>query len=132
VPERLFREDLSASGLISALKNHLLRGMSVRELTDQNYKELFKEKAINIVDVYASWCGNCRLFAPAFEEVAGTHPEYNFFKVDGEANEEFASQIAIDNLPFIAVFHNGEYLGGKSTSKKESLLGMIETLKAKL
>jgi thioredoxin 1 len=106
--------------------------LKVIEINDADYVENFKSKDINIVDVYASWCGNCRLFAPQFETIAQDYPEYNFFKIDGEANPNFSSQLEIDNLPFIAVFHKGEYIGGKSTSKKEGLLGMIEMIKNKL
>lgn len=106
--------------------------MAVTEINDSNYKDNIKSSSIAVVDVYASWCGNCRLFAPAFEKVANENPDFNFFKIDGDINQGFASSIEIDNLPFIAVYKDGEYIGGKSTAKQEGLEAMIQKIKEKL
>lgn len=106
--------------------------MSVKELNDSNFKDELQNAGVAVVDVYASWCGTCRLFAPIFEQIANENTQFNFFKIDGDIQQGFASTIEIDNLPFIAVFKDGEYIGGKSTSKKEGLESMLQKIKEKL
>ncbi|NCN27054.1 thioredoxin family protein [bacterium] len=106
--------------------------MALKELNDQNFKQELKAAGIAVVDVYAAWCGSCRLFASTFEASSNENPEFNYFKIDGDINQEFAGTIEIDNLPFVAVFKDGEYIGGKSTTKKEGLEGMIQKIKEKL
>ena len=95
--------------------------MSTQELSDTDYEGYLKSNDLVVVDVFASWCGTCRMFAKSFDEVAAVNPDMSFAKIDGDINKDFASKIEIDNLPFIAVFKAGEYIGGKSTSKKEGL-----------
>jgi thioredoxin-like negative regulator of GroEL len=102
---------------------------SVEELSDANYQNALKASDIVVVDVYASWCGSCRLFAPLFQETAGQHGDMAFYKIDGEKNPDFASKIEIDNLPFVAVFHKGQYVGGRCTTKKDALEEMIKVIR---
>lgn len=103
----------------------------IAELTDKNFKSEVTRNTLSIVDIYASWCGSCRLFAPVFQEVAAAHPEFKFYKIEAEQNPEFRASIPIDNLPFVAVFQNGEYVGGQTTSKREALEEMIQIVKEK-
>jgi thioredoxin 1 len=103
---------------------------NVAEIQDTDFTEALKTKEFSLVDVYASWCGSCRMFAPVFHEIADRNPDLGFFKIDGEKNPKFCEQVPIDNLPFVAVFHNGKFVGGQSTSKRDALeeiVGMIRS-----
>ena len=102
---------------------------NIQELTDSSYQETLQKTEFSIVDVYAAWCGSCRMFAPAFGEVADKNPDFGFFKIDGEKNPQFCEQVPIDNLPFVAVFHNGTFVGGQSTSKKEALEEIVDLIR---
>jgi thioredoxin 1 len=95
---------------------------NVAEIQDTDFTEALKTKEFSLVDVYASWCGSCRMFAPVFHEIADRNPDLGFFKI--------CEQVPIDNLPFVAVFHNGKFVGGQSTSKRDALeeiVGMIRS-----
>jgi len=105
---------------------------SITELSDQNYKSELESKEIAIVDIYASWCGSCRLFAPTFEKTSNEYPQFSFYKIDGEKNPTFSESLEIDNLPFVAVFHNGDYVGGQSTTKQDVLIQMIQTIQERV
>ncbi len=101
----------------------------ILELEDSNFQQNVGDKNLAIVDIYASWCGSCRLFYKVFEEVAGEQADLAYFKIDGDDNESFREGIDVTNLPFVAAFHKGKYLGGLSTSKKEGLVKFIEKMK---
>ncbi len=102
----------------------------IHELNDSNFETLLSADDIAIVDLYAKWCGACRLFAPDYEAVALQYPQYKFYKIEAEENPKFRNvkKVSVDNLPFIAVFQRGEYVGGKSLTKKESLLEMLNVI----
>lgn len=104
----------------------------IQELFDADFKASIKNQKLSIVDVYATWCGSCKLFAPEFEAIAAQFPQYSFFKIEAEKNPEFAATLDMDNLPFIAVYHEGEFVGGKSTSKRQVLEEMIAKIQSKL
>jgi thioredoxin reductase (NADPH) len=104
----------------------------LKEINDSNYKETLAQEGVHFFYVFASWCGTCRFFAPKYAETAEKHPEINFYKIDGEENKEFSELLNIDNLPYIAAFKGSTLLGGKSTSKIETLENMIEKVKSTL
>ncbi|HVJ65887.1 MAG TPA: thioredoxin family protein [Bdellovibrionota bacterium] len=101
----------------------------ILELNDANFQQNVADKDLAIVDIYASWCGSCRLFYKIFEEVSREQAELAYFKIDGDDNESFREGIDVTNLPFVAAFHKGKYLGGLSTAKKEGLVKFIERMK---
>jgi len=105
---------------------------SIIELNDSSYKDCLAHNDTVVIDVFASWCGSCRLFAPTFKKIAEKFPSFKFAKIDGEENEKFASTISMDNLPFIAVFHKGEFVGGKSTTKQETVEQMMSVIQQKV
>lgn len=101
----------------------------ILELNDSTFEQNVASKNLAIVDIYASWCGSCRLFYKVFDETSKEHQDLSFFKIDGDDNESFREGIEVTNLPFVAAFHKGKYLGGISTTKKEGLVKFIERMK---
>jgi thioredoxin-like negative regulator of GroEL len=95
------------------------------ELTDSTFDASLKGCPLAFVDVYASWCGSCRLFAPVFATVAARHPEAAFFKIDGDAHPGFRQDLEIQDLPYVAVYRYGRFVEGQALSKEEALEAFI-------
>jgi thiol-disulfide isomerase/thioredoxin len=93
--------------------------MAVQELNDSNYRSTLENAPLAFVDIYASWCGPCRLFAPLYDAIAAKHPKAQFFKIDGDLNPECRSDVVINNLPFVGFFRNGKFVDGVSTTTEE-------------
>jgi len=104
---------------------------SVKELDRTNFTSELSKYKIAIVDFYASWCGSCRLFAPSFEKVASANTEIPFFKVDGDENPATREGLSIDNLPFVAIFENGQPIGGMNITKEEALNDLVSKVRQK-
>lgn len=96
-----------------------------QELTDANFKSALNDAPLAFVDLYASWCGPCRLFSPLFDQVAARHPKAKFFKIDGDLNPGCREGLTIDNLPFVAVFKNGALVKGVSLATEEAFEELV-------
>lgn len=106
--------------------------MAVLSADDSNFANQLKENDKVIVKYYADWCGSCRLFAPKFRRLSDDErfTGVTFLDVNAEKSPEARKAAGVDNLPFIAVFKNGELVEGSSTSKEDYVVGLLEKLNA--
>ena len=64
-----------------------------------------------LVDMYADWCGPCKMMAPVVEEIAAEHPEIRVGKVDVDAENDLAAQYGIMSIPTLVVIREGKTAG---------------------
>jgi thioredoxin 1 len=103
---------------------------AVEELSDSNYRSSLEKAPLAFVDLYASWCGPCRLFSPLFDKVAERHPKARFFKIDGDIHPGCRSDLTIDNLPFVAVYKDGKFVQGVSVATEEGFEELVQKMGA--
>jgi len=61
-----------------------------------------------LVDFWASWCGPCRMMAPAFEEAARRlEPGVRLVKVNTEEAQSLSMQYGIRSIPSLLLFKGG-------------------------
>lgn len=104
--------------------------MSVVKSTDSDFKKLIAENEKVVVKYYADWCGSCRLFSPKFNRLSDDERFKGtvFLDVNAEQNTEARKMAGVSNLPYFAVFKNGELVEGATTSKEEYLIEMLQKL----
>ncbi|MEZ4805229.1 MAG: thioredoxin family protein [Bacteroidia bacterium] len=103
--------------------------MSVIAIDDSGFAAELKDKKV-IVKYYADWCGSCKLFSPKFRRLSEDErfKDIIFLDVNAEKSPEARKMAKVDNLPFFAVFKNGELIDGKSTSLEAVVIEMLEKL----
>jgi thioredoxin-like negative regulator of GroEL len=103
--------------------------MAVKDLNDENFATELEACDLAVVDFYAGWCGPCRMFAPKFrrlsedERYAG---KIQFFKLNGEQAPQARKSVTIDNLPYFGIYRKGELVAGKSASKEEAFVALLD------
>lgn len=78
------------------------------ELNQAGFASQLKGDLPLLVDVWASWCGPCRSFAPTFEQAAGQlRGRCRLGKLDSEANPQLSTQLGIRSIPSLLLFKGG-------------------------
>lgn len=101
------------------------------EFTDANFDELvLKSDKPVIVDLWAVWCGPCRMVGPIVEEIGNEYEGQAVVgKLDVDNNPEIARRYSIRNIPTILFFKNGEIVDKQvGAVPKQVLVGKLEAL----
>jgi len=80
------------------------------EVTDATFDEVvLKSDKPVMVDFWAAWCGPCRMVAPIMDQLTAEYAgKAVIAKVDVDANQKFAAEYGVRNIPTVLVFKNGE------------------------
>ena len=101
------------------------------EFTDANFEELvIKSGKPVIVDLWAEWCGPCRMLTPIVEEMA---KEYEGRAVIGKLNVDdnptVTAKYGVRNIPTLLFFKGGEIADKQvGAVPKSALVGKLEKL----
>ena len=62
-----------------------------------------------LVDLWAPWCGPCRMIAPAIEQLAAEMAgRVRFAKLNIDDNQQTAARFRVDSIPTLLVFKGGK------------------------
>ncbi len=79
------------------------------KITTENFESYKNGELPLVVDLWATWCGPCRMVGPVISELA---EEYDgkvvVGKCDVEEEEEIAAQFRVVSIPTILFFKGGE------------------------
>lgn len=63
---------------------------------------------VALVDLYADWCGPCKMIAPIIEEIANERTDITVGKVNVDTDPQIAIKYGVESIPTLIVFKNGQ------------------------
>ena len=77
--------------------------------SDQFEAEVEQAGVPVVVDVFAAWCGPCKMVAPVLDALAEEYAgKVKFVKVDVDTSPDVAARFGIRGVPTMLLFKDGE------------------------
>jgi thioredoxin 2 len=88
----------------------------IAEAGDQDFAEVAEQaKPYVLVDLWATWCGPCRMVSPALEQVAHELAgQVKLVKVDIDQNPRLAQRFQVQAVPTLLLLDKGEVISRKT------------------
>ncbi|MFA6521205.1 MAG: thioredoxin [Candidatus Gracilibacteria bacterium] len=99
------------------------------QFTDQNFKTE-TAKGFAVLDMYADWCGPCRMMMPIFEEIAKSmEGKVKMGKLNVDESPQTPGTFGVSGIPTIVFLKDGQEVGrAVGFQSKEALMGKITEL----
>jgi len=93
----------------------------MQQITTSELKQKINEGENFILDLYATWCGPCKIMMFNLEKVneslineSVSSPKYSIYKFDIDSDKEFVvSELGIRSVPTIKIFKEGKEVFSK-------------------
>ena len=72
--------------------------------------EVEEHKGLVVIDMYADWCGPCRMLAPVFEELERDYPDVKFCKINVDNEPELARAFNVQSIPMVAFVKDNTFV----------------------
>jgi thioredoxin 1 len=80
------------------------------EFTDASFTtEVLEKEQLTVVDLWAEWCGPCKMMTPVVEELAAEYAGKAVIgKLNVDDNPEVPTTYNVRGIPTFLIFKNGE------------------------
>ena len=99
----------------------------VTELNSENFSHSINSNPVVLVDIWAPWCGPCKMLSPIIDEV-GAHFGNTVLvgKLDADANSDVVKELGVRNIPTVLIYKDGEivdrFVGFKNKNEITALV----------
>jgi thioredoxin 2 len=93
-----------------------------RDVDGANFQSHVARSSLPVlVDVWAPWCGPCRMMAPAYEAAAShLEPDVQLIKLNSDVEQDAAARLGIRGIPAMLLFHGGQEIARTSGAMSAS------------
>jgi len=79
---------------------------------DGKFESYFtKTDRLLVLDLYADWCGPCKMIAPDFAALSGEYGDRaDFLKINVDNNPKLAERFKANSIPLVLIIKNGKTL----------------------
>ena len=105
----------------------------MKQLTSEELKEKISSGENFVLDLFATWCGPCKVMLGNLEKVneslikeSAGKPKYNVYKFDIENDMDYMAELGIRSVPTIKIFKEGtEVFSQSGIMRPDQVLGLL-------
>ncbi|ALH95146.1 thioredoxin TrxC [Acinetobacter equi] len=76
------------------------------ELNEKNFSSFISSSDLPVfIDLWADWCGPCKMMAPHFQQVAKDYPHVVFAKINTEENPRLSAAFNVRSIPTLVLMN---------------------------
>jgi thioredoxin 1 len=92
------------------LSLHKFFAAMAHEFTDATFQqEVIQSDKVTLIDLWAEWCGPCRMMTPIVEELSAEYKDRAVIgKLNVDDNPEVPTEYNVRGIPTFLLFKNGE------------------------
>ena len=80
-------------------------------LTKSNFeKEVEQSTGLVVIDLWADWCGPCRMLAPTLDELEREYPDVKFCKINVDEEPELTRMFKVESIPTVAFVKDNTFV----------------------
>jgi thioredoxin 1 len=77
------------------------------DINADTFEKTITENDIVVIDLWADWCGPCKMFGPIFERSSDQHTDVVHAKLNTDANQQLAGALDVRGIPTLMAFREG-------------------------
>ena len=97
----------------------------ITEITDSNFDEFAQKDGVVVIDLWASWCGPCKVLGPIMDQLAIEYfdekSNIKIGKMNVDNSRDKAVELGITSVPTVLIYKDGALV--------ERTVGMIAKVK---
>lgn len=84
----------------------------MREIDETEFDSLVASGDAIVVDMWAEWCGPCRVMGPMLEDISAAYEgSVSFYKCNVDENSQLARRLNVMSIPTLLMFSGGQKVG---------------------
>ena len=102
--------------------------MATVKVTSENFESevLSSDKPV-LVDLWASWCGPCKMLAPVLEQISDERADIKVCKINVDDEQQLAAEFRVSSIPHVALLKGNKIIAQSVGFKpKAAILQMVD------
>ena len=102
--------------------------MATIKVTSANFESevLGADKPV-LVDLWASWCGPCKMLGPVLEQISEERGDIKVCKINVDEEPELAGEFKVSSIPHVALLKGNRIIAQSEGFKpKAAILQMVD------
>lgn len=102
--------------------------MATVKVTSENFESevLASDKPV-LVDLWASWCGPCKMLALVLEQISQERADIKVCKINVDDEQQLAAEFRVSSIPHVALLKGNKIIAQSVGFKpKAAILQMVD------